>query len=104
MGVVNQITVEVFLMDKPQPKPKPKKARLLVRPRESSVSCVPAVKPKKKFEDQHVRWTGYLTVENNRQLRNLLASGQIPSLTRFINEAVAAHLEQVFDLPQESAE
>lgn len=72
-----------------------------VKPRKDVVPDVTAVQTRKKFDDQHVRWTGYLTVDNNRHLRYLLAKGQIPSITRCVNEAVEAHLKRKFGLPPE---
>lgn len=55
-------------------------------------------KPKAKFSEGHVRWTGYLTNTNNSRLRTLLAEHRIPSMTRFVNEAVEHHLQKKFGL------
>lgn len=56
-------------------------------------------KPKAKFSERHVRWTGYLTKQNDSRLRTLLAEQRIPSMTRFVNKAVAQHLQNEFGLP-----
>ena len=60
-------------------------------------------KPKAKFSEGHVRWTGYLTKTNDSRLRTLLAEHRIPSMTRFINEAVEKALKEEFNLtPKEN--
>ena len=62
------------------------------------------LKRQAKFDERHVRWTGYLTNTNNTRLRSLLAEGKIPSLTRFINEAVEYRLQERFGIaPEETA-
>lgn len=61
-------------------------------------------KAKSRFDQQHVRWTGYLTITNNERLRYLLAQEQIPSLTRFVNEAITVHLESKFGFSNDKEE
>ena len=95
------------------PKPKARRAEISqndppkqlkkLKPRKDGAQDVANVKPKGKFEDQHVRWTGYLTVDNNRYLRYLLTKEQIPSITRCVNEAVEDHLKKKFGLPSENS-
>ena len=58
-------------------------------------------RPKAKFSEGHVRWTGYLTKINNSRLRTLLAEHRIPSMTRFVNEAVEKALKEEFNLAPE---
>ena len=43
------------------------------KPRKDIVPDVTVVQTRKKFDDQHVCWTGYLTVDNYRHLRYLHA-------------------------------
>ena len=103
------------------PKPKQRvrvKAKPSVESPSNSTETVQKVRPKQKvstseaatlrvnakFDENHVRWTGYLTVENNRHLRSLLAKGQIPSITRCVNEAVEDHLKRKFGLSQENGD
>jgi hypothetical protein len=104
-------------MGLPKPKQRVKvKAKPSVESPSNSSETVQTVRPKRKvatseatamrvktnkFDENHVRWTGYLTVSNNRYLRYLLAQGQIPSITRCVNDAVEDHLKKRFGLPSE---
>ena len=96
--------------------PKPKqRVRVKAKPSVDSPSnfaeTVQKVRPKRKvttseattikFDENHVRWTGYLTRQNNRYLRDLLAIGEIRSMTRCVNEAVEDHLKKKFGLSSE---
>mgnify|MGYP000849562932 CR=1 FL=1 len=73
-----------------------------VRPkRKVTTSEAATLRVNAKFDENHVRWTGYLTLANNRYLRSLLAQGQIPSITRCVNDAVEDHLKKKFGLPSE---
>ena len=106
-------------MGLPKPKQRVKvKAKPSVESPSNSTETVQKVRPKRKvstsgaatlrvnakFDENHVRWTGYLTVDNNRYLRSLLAKGQIPSITRCVNEAVEDHLKRKFGLSQENGD
>lgn len=106
-------------MGLPIPKPKQRvkvKTKPLVESPSKSAETVQTVRPNQKvatsgatairvktnkFDESHVRWTGYLSVSNNRYLRYLLAQGQIPSITRCVNDAVEDHLKKKFGLPSE---
>jgi len=99
-------------MSLPKPKQRVKvKAKPSVDSPSNFAETVQKVRPKRKvatseattikFDENHVRWTGYLTLANNRYLRSLLAKGQIPSITRCVNEAVEDHLKKKFGLPSE---
>ena len=96
--------------------PKPKqRVRLKAKPSVDSPSnfaeTVQKVRPKRKvtssevttikFDENHVRWTVYLTRQNNRYLRDLLAKGEIRSRTRCANEAGEFHLKKNFGLSSE---
>lgn len=73
-----------------------------VRPkRKVATSEAATLRVNAKFDENHVRWTGYLTRQNNRYLRDLLAKGEIRSMTRCVNEAVEDHLKKKFGLPSE---
>ena len=101
----------------PKPKQRVKvKAKPSVESPSNSAETVQKVRPKRKiatseaatirvkankFDENHVRWTGYLSTANNRYLRYLLAQGQIPSITRCVNDAVEDHLKKKFGLPSE---
>lgn len=74
-----------------------------VRARKPVSSDLVSAHPRKKFDDRHVRWTGYLTIENNRYLRDLLAKGEIRSITRCVNEAVETYLKSRFGLSCEDS-
>lgn len=99
-------------MGLPKPKQRVKvKAKPLVDSPSNFAETVQKVRPKRKvttseattikFDENHVRWTGYLTRQNNRYLRDLLAKGEIRSITRCVNEAVEDHLKKKFGLPSE---
>lgn len=62
------------------------------------VRKAPQRTPKAKFDETHVRWTGYLTKSNDVHLRRLLDKRYIPSMTRFINDAVAERLKTEFNI------
>lgn len=106
-------------MDIPKQKQRVKvKAKPSVESPSSSAETVKKVRPKRrtatseaatlrvnaKFDENHVRWTGYLTVYNNMHVRRLVSEGMANSMTRFVNEAVQEHLKRKFGLSQENGD